>query len=89
MASVDPLDGPQGNDAFAKSENADFPLLSDPTRDVATKYGVLSERGSARRWTFYIGKDGRITHIDKAVKTATSAEDMLAKLEELAVPRSQ
>lgn len=89
MASVDPLEGPQGNEAFAKSENADFPLLSDPTKEVATKYGVLSERGSARRWTFYIGKDGRITHIEKAVKPATSAEDMLAKLEELKVPRSQ
>ena len=87
MASVDPLDGPQGNQAFAQSEKADFPLLSDPTKEVATKYGVLSERGAARRWTFYIDKQGRIAHIDKAVKPATSAEDMLAKLAELNVPR--
>ena len=88
MASVDPLEGEQGNQAFAESEKADFPLLSDPTKEVATKYGVLSERGSARRWTFYIGKDGRIAHIEKAVKPATSAEDMIAKLAELKVAQA-
>ena len=38
------------------------------------------------RWTFYIDKDGRIAAIDKAVKPATSAEDMVAKLAELKVP---
>ena len=30
-----------------------------------------------------IGKDGKIQYIDKAVKPATSAEDMAAKLGEL------
>ena len=41
--------------------------------------------GMANRWTFYIGKDGKILAIDKAVKPATSAEDMAAKLGELKV----
>ena len=85
MASVDPLDGAQGNKAFAETHKADFPLLSDPTKDTAKAYGVLTERGFANRWTFYIGKDGRIQAIDKAVKPATSAEDMAAKLGELQV----
>lgn len=89
MASVDPLEGPQGNQAFAESEKADFPLLSDPTKEVATKYGVLGNRGFAQRWTFYIDKDGRIAHIDKAVRPATSAEDMIAKLTELGVPQTR
>lgn len=83
MASVDPLDGAQGNKAFADTHKADFPLLSDPTKETATAYGVLSERGFANRWTFYIGKDGRIQAIEKAVRPATSAEDMAAKLGEL------
>jgi thioredoxin-dependent peroxiredoxin len=50
---------------------------------------VLSARGFANRWTFYIGKDGRITYIDKDVQAhlATSAEDMAAKLGELKVPQ--
>jgi peroxiredoxin Q/BCP len=83
MASVDAVDGAQGNKAFAEAYHADFPLLADPTKETAKAYGVLSERGFANRWTFYIGKDGRIQAIDKAVKPATSAEDMAAKLGEL------
>src|SRR5262249_56373648 len=65
MISVDSLEGEQGNKAFAQAHNADFPLLSDPSKETATAYGVLSERGFANRWTFYIGKDGKITAIDK------------------------
>jgi peroxiredoxin Q/BCP len=86
MASVDPVEGEKGNKAFAESEKADFPLLSDPTKEVAAAYGVLNpERGVASRWTFYIDKSGKIVAIDKAVKPATSAEDMLAKLAELKI----
>ncbi len=86
MASVDPLEGEKGNKAFAKSEKADFPMLSDETKSVAAAYGVLNPRGVTNRWTFYIDKDGKIAAIDKAVKPATSAEDMVAKLKELKVP---
>lgn len=89
MASVDALDGEKGNKAFAKEHNADFPLLSDPTMATAKAYGVLNEeRGFANRWTFYIGKDGKILAIDKDVskRLATSAEDMAAKLGQLGVP---
>jgi predicted RNA-binding Zn ribbon-like protein len=39
----------------------------------------------ANGWTFCIGKDGKIQSIDKNVKPATSAEDMIAKLHELGV----
>jgi peroxiredoxin Q/BCP len=97
MASVDPL---EDNIRFAKAttvdvigtgqkvekKEADFPMLSDPTKETAKAYGVLSDRGFANRWTFYIDKNGRIAYIDKAVKPATSAEDMIAKLSELKVP---
>jgi peroxiredoxin Q/BCP len=90
MASVDPVEGEKGNKAFAESEKADFPILSDPTKATATAYGVLNaERGVARRWTYYIGKDGRIAAIDTEVKAQTSAEDLLAKLEELKVPKKK
>jgi peroxiredoxin Q/BCP len=89
MASVDPVEGEKGNKAFAESEKADFPLLSDPTKETATAYGVLHpERGFAQRWTFYIDKNGTIAAIDKAVKPPTSAEDLLAKLAELKVPKA-
>lgn len=95
MASVDPL---EANEAFAKAtsvklgdqvvtkKEADFPILSDPTKEIAAAYGVLNDRGVANRWTFYIGKDGHVAAIDKAVKPETSAEDMISKLKELGVP---
>jgi len=87
MVSVDPVEGEKGNKAFAESEKADFPILGDPTKETAKAYGVLNpEWGAARRWTFYIDKDGRIAAIDKAVKAATAAEDMVAKLAELKFP---
>ena len=83
MASVDPM---EENKKFGEEHKADFPLLSDPTKKTAEAYGVLTAPdGVARRWTFYIGKDGKILAIDKAVKPATSAEDMAAKLGELKV----
>ena len=82
MASVDPL---EENAKFAQSLKADFPLLSDTDKSVAARYGVLTERGMANRWTFYIDKNGRIAHIDRAVKVETSAEDMIARLTQLKV----
>jgi peroxiredoxin Q/BCP len=88
MASVDAVDGEKGNKAFAESEKADFPILGDPTKEVANAYGVVHpERGFAQRWTFYIDKSGKIAAIDKAVKPPTSAEDMIAKLDELKVAK--
>jgi len=95
MASVDPL---EKNKEFAKAttvklgdtevskKEADFPLLSDPTKETAKAYGVLNERGTASRWTFYIDKTGKISYIEKTVKPDTSAEDMITKLAELKVP---
>ena len=86
MASVDPL---EENTAFAAEQNADFPLLSDPTKVTANAYGVLNQRGMANRWTFYIGKSGQILYIDKEVRPRTSAEDMAARLGDLGVDSVQ
>jgi thioredoxin-dependent peroxiredoxin len=90
MASVDPVDGEKGNKAFAESEKADFPILSDPAGETAKAYGVLHpERGFAMRWTFYVDKDGKVAAIDKAVKPPTSAEDVVARLGELKVAKAR
>jgi peroxiredoxin Q/BCP len=43
--------------------------------------------GLAKRWTFYIGKDGRILHVDKEVKVDTAGADIAARLGELGVAR--
>jgi len=86
-ASVDPMGGEKGNKAFAESLALDYPILSDPTTETAKAYGVLNaQRPMAQRWTYYIGKDGKILHIDKEVKPGSHAQDMLVKLKELGVP---
>ena len=79
------MEGEKGNKAFAQSLNADYPILSDPTKETAKAYGVLSERGFANRWTFYIGKDGKVLFIDDKVKAASHGGDLAAKLKELGV----
>jgi thioredoxin-dependent peroxiredoxin len=84
MASVDT---PEKNKAFAEQEKADFPLLSDPDKTVATAYGVLNARGTANRWTFYIGPDGRIAYIEKQVNAQTAGPQLAAKLTELGVKK--
>ncbi len=84
-ASVDSHDGEKGNAAFAKSLALDYAILSDPKKEFAGALGVLNERGMAARWTYYIGKDGNILHVDKAVKPATAATDIAAKLKELGI----
>src|SRR5260221_12557151 len=77
--SVDPVEGEKGNKAFAESLNVDFPILSDPTKATAKAYSVLSERGFANRWTFYIGKDGKILFIDDKVKPGNHGVNVAAK----------
>ncbi len=84
MASVDT---PEKNKQFADQEKADFPLLSDPDKKVATAYGVLNARGTAMRWTFYIGPDGKILFIEKKVNAQTAGADLAAKLTELGIKK--
>ncbi len=51
---------------------------------MASAYGVLSGKNAAR-WTFYIGADGKILHIDKKVNAGEAGKDVAAKLKELGV----
>ena len=77
-----------GAATVVEKKEADFPLLADPTKETAGKYGVLMANGQvANRWTFYIDKTGKVVAIDTAVRPATSAEDMIAKLAELKVAK--
>ena len=88
MVSVDTLDD---NKAFAAKEHADFPILANPDKKVAFAYGVIApdappERQFARRYTYYIDPTGKIALIDKAIKPATSGQDIVTHLTELKVP---
>jgi peroxiredoxin Q/BCP len=81
MASTDTA---EQNKKFAEAHHADYPILSDPDKKVAEAYGVVhAGREVPERWTFYIGKDGKIQFIDKKINTATAAQDVVAKVKEL------
>ena len=83
------VDTPEDNKRFAEQEGADFPMLSDPEKTVATAYGVLSPRGMANRWMFYIGPDGTLVKIDRVGHTADAGTVLLANLEALKVPKKK
>jgi peroxiredoxin Q/BCP len=84
------VDTPEENKKFAESLGLDFPLLSDPGKQVASAYGVVTpERQFAQRWTFYIGVDGTILFIDKKVSPASAGQDLAAKLGELGIAKKK
>jgi peroxiredoxin Q/BCP len=80
----------EDNTKFAESLELDYPILSDPSKEVATAYGVVNEsRPFPFRWTIYIGKDGKILEIDKEVKTGSHGADIVEKLKELKVEKKK
>ena len=84
-ASVDPADQ---NAAFAKELELDYPILSDPTKQTATAYGVIAPgKEYASRWTFIIGKDGNILDVVRNVNPLTHGKDLAERLAALGVAR--
>ena len=79
------VDDPETNRQFAESLDSGFPLLSNPTREVAEAYGVVRPggRGFPFRWTFIIGGDGRILRIDKRVNPSRAGRDLVAHMRDL------
>ena len=81
MVSFDP---PEKNAEFAKSLKANLVLLSDTKGDVASAFDVSNLGGMyAKRWTFYVDKDGVVRFVDKNVNTGTAGADIAKKLAEL------
>lgn len=61
-------------------------MLSDPGKDVAKAYGVVTpDRELPYRWTYYIGGDGKILYIDKDIHTQTAGADVAARLKALGI----
>ena len=76
-------DAVEKNTEFAKKLKLDYPILSDPGKAVAKAYGVVTaERKFPHRWTFYIGKDGKILEVDREVKVSDAGATIAKKLGE-------
>ena len=83
MASVDDI---ETNTAFAEKNNAGFAVLSDPSKTTANAFGVMSELGFSKRWTYYISGTGEVLKIDKNVNPLTAGQDIETNLQALGVP---
>ena len=82
------MDKPEKNREFAESLGAKQVLLSDPSGTIASAYGVRSLGGLvARRWTYYIDRDGIIRFVDKQVNVERAGQDIARRLAELGFPR--
>ena len=82
------VDDAETNKKFAESLELDFPVLSDPSKDTARAYGVVTDtRPVAHRWTFYIKPDGTIALIDKKINTSNAGADTAAHLGHLGVKK--
>jgi peroxiredoxin Q/BCP len=75
------VDTTETNREFAQALGLDFPILSDPEKTTARAYGVLGASGFPARWTFYIGRDGRIQSIDTHVRVSSNGSDIAAALQ--------
>ena len=80
-------DSVESHRKFREKHNLNFPLLSDPTADVAKMFGMWKERNlhGRRSWgvargTYWIGPDGRVKKVWKKVDTATHGSDVLEAL---------
>ena len=81
-------DGKDTNKKFADSLKLDYAILSDPSKKTAKAYGVVhAKRAVPERWTFYIGKNGKILHIDKKVKAGNHGNDIVKQLAKLDIEK--
>ncbi len=60
------MDAVPSNRRFAQDLGLTFPLLSDFSREVSTRYGILREdRNLAMRTTFVVDKGGIVRQIEQ------------------------
>ncbi len=72
-------DDEASHQAFTQKFNLNFPLLVDTDKSLIAAYDV-DGGGYAKRVTYVIGTDGKISQVDSDVNTSTHAEDVLKSL---------
>ncbi|NMG21243.1 peroxiredoxin [Brasilonema bromeliae] len=72
-------DDEASHQAFTQKYNLNFPLLADTDHSLIKAYDV-DGGGYAKRVTYVIDGNGKITKVDSSVNTSTHASDVLAAL---------
>ncbi len=72
------LDDRNKHEEFTKKDNLNFPLLVDKDSVICRAYGVpVDFEKYAARWTFLIGKDGKIIQVYHEVDPRNHATQLL------------
>jgi peroxiredoxin Q/BCP len=71
------LDSPESHREFREKYDLNFPLLTDEEGRAAETLGVLGDRGTARRVTFLLDPEGKISKVYPEVTPQTHAEEIL------------
>ena len=73
------FDTVEENAAFARKYKFPFPLLCDTSREIGMAYGACEspDAGSAKRITYVIDPEGKITQVYGKVTAAKHPEELL------------
>jgi len=71
------LDSPKSHREFREKYGLNFPLLTDEEGRASEALGVLSDRGKARRVTFLLDPEARISKVYPEVSPETHADEIL------------
>ena len=80
------VDDSKSHADFAKKYALPFPLLADRNAEVTTRYGVLRNLGIfkfARRYTFLIDPQGKISKVYEKVETSRHSKEIIEDLNKL------
>ena len=77
------LDSPESHRKFREKYGLNFPLLTDEEGRASEALGVLNDRGTARRVTFLLDPEVRISKVYPEVSPETHADEILADAESL------
>jgi len=71
-------DSKTAHEAFAAHHQLPFGLIADPQGALARAFGLDASSGVAPRYTFVIGRDGRVARVFPAVRVDGHADEVLA-----------
>ena len=84
------FDSTNSHTNFKEKHSLNFPLLSDPDKEIATKYEVFGEKTmfgktilGLKRSTFIIDPEGIIRWAKRSVKVDGHTDEVISKLQQL------
>jgi len=81
------FDSPESHQKFISNHNLNFTLLADTDGKIADEYGVrMPNKQMARRVSFLIGRDGKVTHVTDSGNADVHLTEMKAAAEKAGKP---